>query len=985
MQDYYKVLEVEENADLATIKKSYRKLVLKYHPDKNPENREEAEEKIRLINDAYETVSNPTKKAAWEAQKVAMKQKQQGVRIDTSRIQPCVNIPKKFMVNPMGHPDQFLRAQTGNSLSFQARNSSDCREVGFEEFFDCARFSIWWIKGEINNMCRMRRHVGVDSTMVLANGKGPDRRVAIVTPNGLNLSFGLMGQSQSDVMVTPVEDPYCCNIIAVASPTFAGAYRFEAAYFPGHYLAFCPPNQVQMVGAVDDFTIIDFLLTDFEVCHRFKTVDEILIPAVKQWDGHLKFINMDRILDDMNFRMTFQSIVGSTWDPEDFKSYFQGHSEKWEYDPATEMFRLRDEKELAAYALKRVNQVEELVNKFESQTFDWLPLEVIGHLLRTCGRPLPSDPTELEKMIKQLGVANHEPERFRTKYTSCQTKTLRFLKGVTAGSEKVLITLNSMIPLWMELEKFANKQVNSEIVKECQETLKALKECIENLIEAKESTLDIQVLGQLLSLGLDWKVYAPLLAKKAQQVVNMQPLEELVPLIQKAPKEAGALGECLATSALMKTFGAQPAVSVEALEAMAASGFGLDGAAMTLKMLFARAPFEPCARIIARLGEHDFKGDDLKGLCEMIAVDEKLKSVSPGVLVQLTMAAAKSSVLADCVFAVACSAVSSQLASDSWPADELARLLQALNDVKVAGASIADSDDLLRRTPAVLTAKLGVVTAAQLLGIASALSKVPSCVDVLKAAAVQCASRVSDLQPRQLLQVTKDLLPLGGTDPSLTQILDYWEQTLTPSESEALVSATGDAISSRRIELERQNQLSTDQIALLFQWLVPAAPNHSIFEMLSKKLLGQMRELTSTGIASIEAALNEEKGPNFRSRSQLQKAVKDAQRAPKGGEQGDGQQKDPAPRQQRDPPPRQRDRSPRQQRDRSPGQQRYRDRSPRQQRDRSPRQQRERSPGQQRHRDRSPRQRDRSPRQQRYRSRSRGDRSRRGDSRNRRR
>merc|ERR1719191_2329055 len=126
------------------------------------------------------------------------------------------------------------------------------------------------------------------------------------------------------------------------------------------------------------------------------------------------------------------------------------------------------------------------------------------------------------------------------------------------------------------------------------------------MIEANESELDVQCLGQLVGFELDWKVYGPLLAKKAQQVVNMEPLEELVALIRKTPREASALGECLATSTLMKTFAAQPAVSVQALEAIASSGFGLDGVAMTLKMLFEKAPLEACARVVARLGEHDF-------------------------------------------------------------------------------------------------------------------------------------------------------------------------------------------------------------------------------------------------------------------------------------------------------------------------------------------------------------------------------------------
>ncbi len=58
--DYYKVLEVEKNATEADIKKAYRKLARKYHPDINP-NDKEAEKKFKEVNEANEVLSNPEK------------------------------------------------------------------------------------------------------------------------------------------------------------------------------------------------------------------------------------------------------------------------------------------------------------------------------------------------------------------------------------------------------------------------------------------------------------------------------------------------------------------------------------------------------------------------------------------------------------------------------------------------------------------------------------------------------------------------------------------------------------------------------------------------------------------------------------------------------------------------------------------------------------------------------------------------------------
>ncbi len=64
-KDYYKVLGVSQDADAATIKKAFRNLARKYHPDANPDD-PTAEDRFKEINEAYEVLKDPEKRAKYD-------------------------------------------------------------------------------------------------------------------------------------------------------------------------------------------------------------------------------------------------------------------------------------------------------------------------------------------------------------------------------------------------------------------------------------------------------------------------------------------------------------------------------------------------------------------------------------------------------------------------------------------------------------------------------------------------------------------------------------------------------------------------------------------------------------------------------------------------------------------------------------------------------------------------------------------------------
>eukprot|EP00227_Mantoniella_beaufortii_P009852 CAMPEP_0197577968 /NCGR_PEP_ID=MMETSP1326-20131121/2390_1 /TAXON_ID=1155430 /ORGANISM="Genus nov. species nov., Strain RCC2288" /LENGTH=86 /DNA_ID=CAMNT_0043141105 /DNA_START=213 /DNA_END=469 /DNA_ORIENTATION=+ len=65
-KDYYGTLGIQKGCSEDEIKKAYRKLAMKWHPDKNPDNQAYAEKKFKSVSEAYEVLSDPKKKELFD-------------------------------------------------------------------------------------------------------------------------------------------------------------------------------------------------------------------------------------------------------------------------------------------------------------------------------------------------------------------------------------------------------------------------------------------------------------------------------------------------------------------------------------------------------------------------------------------------------------------------------------------------------------------------------------------------------------------------------------------------------------------------------------------------------------------------------------------------------------------------------------------------------------------------------------------------------
>ncbi|WP_315288166.1 DnaJ domain-containing protein [Leptotrichia massiliensis] len=138
--DYYKILEVSENADILKIKKQYRKLAMKYHPDRNAGDKR-AVKKFREITEAYEVLSNGEKRKEYDY-------KRENENNHTKKKNDKENFKNKYSENNFSFGKEFFKSAAEMKGMFEnsfgldkmiknkAKDEKESLKSRFESFFD---------------------------------------------------------------------------------------------------------------------------------------------------------------------------------------------------------------------------------------------------------------------------------------------------------------------------------------------------------------------------------------------------------------------------------------------------------------------------------------------------------------------------------------------------------------------------------------------------------------------------------------------------------------------------------------------------------------------------------------------------------------------------------------------------------------------------------------------------------------------------------
>lgn len=232
MKDYYAILGIEKGASDEEIKKAYRKLAAKWHPDRHDDStKKEAEEKFKEIQGAYDVLSDPVKRAAYE----------KGGSTGTWTRAGATEADMQEIFR------QFMRAAGMNSSRGGVRQFHEMEaRVTLKEAYEGFEFKVEDKSGKIHTL-----------------------KVPPKTPDGYKTPFDI-SQNVTLVVVTRIEDP---------------RFRVKGAGEAGHYLTMLNGRPVNILQTADIETSIevdalDIMLGAWVTVKDFLDVEyQVRVPA----------------------------------------------------------------------------------------------------------------------------------------------------------------------------------------------------------------------------------------------------------------------------------------------------------------------------------------------------------------------------------------------------------------------------------------------------------------------------------------------------------------------------------------------------------------------------------------------------------------------------------------------------------------------------------------------------------------------------------
>eukprot|EP00931_Biecheleriopsis_adriatica_P004885 TRINITY_DN106482_c0_g1_i1.p1 TRINITY_DN106482_c0_g1~~TRINITY_DN106482_c0_g1_i1.p1 ORF type:complete len:945 (-),score=188.76 TRINITY_DN106482_c0_g1_i1:54-2864(-) len=896
--NYYQLLGVASKANANDLKPSFRTLVTQWHPSKHPQDEEEAQEKLRVINHAFETLSNQVKRQIYDHMRAGTECRSMGVKLDTTHIKPHNVIPKEFLIAPLGCVDRFARV-VGQNLVMQSRE--DDISKNFTEFYWNCKFSLWF--SDQTSTCRLSCQQWTTQGVDLKRQGGHAKQLMY-----LNSLFedGAKEDREKEAAttITASQDIARCNLNVTPSPFAAGAFRFESSHYPGRYLALRDDGPILMSAKDPDTSgdVMDFLLVDWSQAFKFMTITEVIKGAVENLGGAQgAFVKLKDVKSDHSLKLFFQQVMQcSLWSNGEFETFFEAHHKEWDFSSGRVRFRPggpfdkhgRYDDGVALQATKSSEQTAaeakkapsapvgpsaatvstshgELARKLRASRD---PVEITKLVMAAAGDELTRLPVSAwSHALQHLGDASTEQALQLVSARRRFLMALPMMLGEGAGREKEKTKDGASragdidIRTLLQMKKSVLAMKNADLESECEGALESIAGVAGARIRHMPSEVTLDALPGLISLPMSWRYVDEQLEDAVTALLKKHKPGAFLPTLKAAAglrlaKQPLEILENLASWEIknMNTSVASSAATV--LLGVAESGIESELVFEKLRPpLLQRLAVGDLVQIVAAMAEHSDDEEALKAPLQgrVIVSGPALAAVPAAHMVRLAKAVSNSKVLSDLAIGPIAGAAANNLSA--WPLEAIAELLLVVSTADGEAKPVSSSPGAKKlfarvdqeAAPRVRTETVDL--AVMLKVVVGAAAAAGQCRGILEAAAMKAIVRVKEMKSEQLMLLTQGVLPLGKSHPVVVELLSHWTTSMA------------DPATSLRV---------ADDIAQLAMLVALVAPDQvTLFYVLGMRIQELAEFLSDTGLAALETAFPGGGGPNFPSKSEMMEAL----------------------------------------------------------------------------------------------------------------